>query len=86
MDSSRNLYGTTTEGGSHGNGTVFKLVRGSNETFAESILYNFPSHQYSAGDAGSPNAGLLIDKFGCAVVRGKWFRCLDSDCKCLHGK
>lgn len=58
MDASRNLYGTTASGGSHGMGTVFELVNNSG-TYTEQILYNF-----SGGNDGFPAAGLIVDASG----------------------
>lgn len=50
------LYGTTTEGGSSNNGTVFKLTTGG----AESIVHNFGG----SPDGSYPTAGVTIDKAG----------------------
>ena len=41
LDTSGNLYGTTTAGGASGNGTVFKLAKNSDGTWTESVLYSF---------------------------------------------
>jgi uncharacterized repeat protein (TIGR03803 family) len=41
FDSNGNLYGTTFQGGTAGEGTIFKLSPGSNGTWNEQILYNF---------------------------------------------
>jgi uncharacterized repeat protein (TIGR03803 family) len=62
MDTSGNLYGTTGQGGTHicfgtvGCGTVFKLTKGSNGTWKETVLHNFSG----GADGGSPVGGLLI--------------------------
>lgn len=50
------LYGTTTEGGSSNNGTIFKLSSGGSET----ILHNFGG----SPDGSYPMAGVAIDKAG----------------------
>lgn len=56
MDSSGNIYGTTTDGGSSNCGTIFRLDPAGNET----ILYTF-----SGGlDGQYPVGGLLRDKSG----------------------
>ena len=55
-DAPGNLYGTTTAGGAHGNGTVFKMT-GTKET----VLYSFGSRQ---SDGADPEAGLAIDQAG----------------------
>jgi uncharacterized repeat protein (TIGR03803 family) len=51
-----NLYGTTSEGGGSGAGTVFKL----DATGKESVLYSFTG----GADGGSPRADLMMDKSG----------------------
>ncbi len=50
------LYGTTTEGGSSNNGTVFKLTSSGTET----IIHNFGGNP----DGSYPMAGVVIDKAG----------------------
>lgn len=57
MDKQGNLYGTTNGGGSHDQGTVFKLTPSGTET----VLYNLGSQ---AGDGEGPFSGLVIDKKG----------------------
>jgi uncharacterized repeat protein (TIGR03803 family) len=58
MDSSGNLYGTTTSGGIDNVGTVFELVNSSG-TYSEKVLYTF---NYSGG--AYPYAGLITDGSG----------------------
>jgi uncharacterized repeat protein (TIGR03803 family) len=59
LDSSGNVYGTTTDGGSSSVGTVFKLSK-SGSTWSEQILYNFPG-----GASGKePFAGVIRDSSG----------------------
>src|SRR5579862_8887842 len=41
LDSTGNLYGTTSQGGSAGMGTVFKVTRNSDGSWTESVLYSF---------------------------------------------
>jgi uncharacterized repeat protein (TIGR03803 family) len=60
MDGSGNLYGTTTNGGASGAGTVFELVNSSG-SYSEAVLYSFTN---SGGDGGYPYAGLLMDGSG----------------------
>ncbi|HXJ95374.1 MAG TPA: choice-of-anchor tandem repeat GloVer-containing protein [Terriglobia bacterium] len=55
-DSAGNLYGTTTEGGLYGLGTVFELSKAGTET----ILYNFTGF----ADGADPSANLLRDSAG----------------------
>lgn len=60
MDKVGNLYGTTYYGGSLGGvGTIFKLIRNSNGTWAEKILHSF---NYTGG--GEPRTGLIFDLKG----------------------
>ncbi|MGA2001896.1 MAG: choice-of-anchor tandem repeat GloVer-containing protein, partial [Terriglobales bacterium] len=56
MDSQGNLYGTTSYGGTYGQGTVFELTTGG----VEKKLYSFTG----GADGGSPLAGLVIDSQG----------------------
>ena len=58
MDSSGNLYGTTSGGGTSGYGTVFELVP-NNHT--EIVLHAFGG---SPSDGAHPLAGLVIDSRG----------------------
>ncbi len=60
LDTSGNLYGTTSYGGANGYGVVFQLVP-SGSGWTENILVSF-SLSGSAG--GVPFAGLLIDQSG----------------------
>lgn len=65
-DAAGNLYGTTTLGGSGGNGIVFKLAPGGKLT----VLHAFTG----GADGGYPQASLTMDKkgglYGTAVVGG----------------
>ena len=71
LDTSGNLYGTTSYGGANNNGAVYQLVP-SGSGWTENILVSF-SLSGSAG--GVPYAGLLIDRVGQSL----W-----SDiCKCI---
>jgi uncharacterized repeat protein (TIGR03803 family) len=59
FDSAGNLYGTTTEGGQHNDGTVWKLTAGANNT------YSFKTVQYFGGENGnSPDGNLVLDSSG----------------------
>ncbi|HWO27971.1 MAG TPA: choice-of-anchor tandem repeat GloVer-containing protein, partial [Candidatus Acidoferrum sp.] len=58
-DSKGNLYGTTTQGGAYGGGSVFKLTSGGKET----VLYNF-CVQTACKDGAEPAASLVMDKEG----------------------
>jgi uncharacterized repeat protein (TIGR03803 family) len=60
LDSAGNLYGTTDEGGSHSQGTVFELVR-SGSGWAENILFSFGELE---GLGAYPVAGVIMDRVG----------------------
>jgi uncharacterized repeat protein (TIGR03803 family) len=55
-DATGNLYGTLSEGGTHGYGNVFKLDTAGNET----TLYSFSG----GSDGSSPGAGVILDSAG----------------------
>jgi uncharacterized repeat protein (TIGR03803 family) len=59
FDAAGNIYGTTTNGGSHDAGTVFELTR-SGSGYTESILYNFAG----SPDGANPFAGVVFDAAG----------------------
>jgi uncharacterized repeat protein (TIGR03803 family) len=56
FDASGNLYGTTSAGGTDGDGTVFELTP-STPRWTENILHNFQL----GSDGGVPYAGLVLD-------------------------
>jgi uncharacterized repeat protein (TIGR03803 family) len=58
FDASGNLYGTTVNGGSDGQGTVFELTHGTDGRWKEKVLHNFGSQ------GCNPVANLLIDATG----------------------
>jgi len=59
FDKAGNLYGTTTLGGTYGNGVVFKLTHESNGEWTETVLHSFRS-----ADGVTPNGDLVIDGAG----------------------
>jgi len=59
MDSSGNLYGTTSQGGASGHGTVFQLINSSG-SYTEKVLYSFAG----GSDGSLPIASLLMDSLG----------------------
>ena len=60
LDSQGNLYGTTSKGGSHAKGTVFKLAPNGSGGWVKSILHNFGS----GTDGADPRTGLIQDAGG----------------------
>jgi uncharacterized repeat protein (TIGR03803 family) len=60
FDAAGNLYGTTSDGGAFGGGTVFELTLAGG-SWTESTLYNFST---SDGDPYAPYAGLIFDGDG----------------------
>jgi uncharacterized repeat protein (TIGR03803 family) len=60
IDSAGNLYGTTLDGGSSGQGTVFELSPTSAGGYRETLL-----HSFSLGTDGyNPTSGLVFDSAG----------------------
>jgi uncharacterized repeat protein (TIGR03803 family) len=59
FDAAGNLYGTTTRGGAHGNGAVFKLTPNADGSWTEKVL-----HSFNRSDGESPSAGLIFDAAG----------------------
>jgi uncharacterized repeat protein (TIGR03803 family) len=60
LDSSGNLYGTTSAGGASGDGTIFKLTKNSDGSWTESVLYSFAG----GTDGVTPWAGVTFDARG----------------------
>jgi uncharacterized repeat protein (TIGR03803 family) len=59
FDRSGNLYGTTTGGGSPGNGIVFELTPGQGGLWTETVL-----HSFMASEATSPRAAVIFGTHG----------------------
>ena len=77
FDASGNLYGTTSYGGPHGDGTVFELSPQSNGTWQETQLYAFNAGTNNVGpDGDEPRAGLTWDQegnlYGTTVAGGNY--------------
>jgi len=60
LDQNGNLYGTTTYGGAHGGGVVFKLT----PQHRYAVLYSFCSQGPPCNDGALPYAGVLFDQQG----------------------
>ncbi len=59
-DAAGNLYGTTSDGGIHNNGTVFELTPRQGGGWTESVLHSFGN----GADGTQPDAGLIFDATG----------------------
>jgi uncharacterized repeat protein (TIGR03803 family) len=59
FDAAGNLYGTTDNGGSPGNGIVFQLTPGQGGIWTETIL-----HRFTSNEGTSPRAALIFDSKG----------------------
>jgi uncharacterized repeat protein (TIGR03803 family) len=59
FDSAGNIYGTTCFGGTHNDGTVFKLTPGKNGSYTQTVLYSF-----SGSDGACPASGVVLDSAG----------------------
>jgi uncharacterized repeat protein (TIGR03803 family) len=60
FDSAGNLYGTTYAGGTHGQGAVYQLVKGTSGKWSEGVIHNFGG----GTDGVNPVGGLAIDPAG----------------------
>lgn len=61
FDASGNIYGTTTFGGTTGDGVVFRMTPNGDGTWNENTCYNFGSVE---GDGANSYAGLAMDAAG----------------------
>jgi len=61
FDAAGNLYGTTTQGGSYGWGTVFELTPGAGGNWTETVLHNFNN---DAIGGYYPYSSLIFDAAG----------------------
>jgi uncharacterized repeat protein (TIGR03803 family) len=59
FDAAGNLYGTTYEGGSYDDGTVFELKPGSNGQWTETVI-----HTFNGNNGAAPAGGLVLDAGG----------------------
>jgi len=68
FDQSGNLYGTTSNGGAYGAGTVFELSPQADGAWTEQILYNF----HGSPDAAGPTGSLIFDAAGNLYGTTNW--------------
>jgi uncharacterized repeat protein (TIGR03803 family) len=67
FDGAGNLYGTTSEGGTNNQGTVFELSPALGGGWAETIL-----HSFSGTDGEDPIAGVILDANGNIYGTTAW--------------
>ena len=76
-DSAGDLYGTTSQGGDWGCGTVFKLSPILGNKWKFTVLYSFnPNSEDSGGDGCNPASGLVLDSAGNlygTTMQGGWY-------------
>jgi uncharacterized repeat protein (TIGR03803 family) len=81
FDAAGNLYGTTSGGGIHNNGTVFELMPVTGGGWTEKVLHNFNS---SGKDGYSPFGSLIFDAagnlYGTTVYGGDRNKCGGLGC------
>jgi uncharacterized repeat protein (TIGR03803 family) len=64
-DAVGNLYGTTSQGGEWGCGTVFKLSPQPDNRWKFALLYSFnPYNEATGGDGCWPSSGVVLDAAG----------------------
>jgi uncharacterized repeat protein (TIGR03803 family) len=61
FDPQGDLFGTTSNGGTYGNGAVFELIPNSGGTWTEQVLYSFTNN---SGDGSTPDGGVVMDNAG----------------------
>jgi uncharacterized repeat protein (TIGR03803 family) len=71
FDSSGNLYGTNTSGGTNGQGTVFRLIPGDDGSWTQEVLYNFCSAP-NCSDGIVPFSGVTLDAEGNVYGTTAW--------------
>jgi len=99
VDANGNLYGTTLEGGAHGQGTVFELTPKADGGWTEEVLHSFytvwygnPPKAQSASPTVSPDQSHASSETAhsskSAGIRGVDFRNFDYpfDCKEKFGE
>jgi len=80
IDSVGNLYGTTFSGGTSNIGTLFELVKNSDGSYTEKVLYSFLGS--TSGDGSNPGPGLITDSagnfYGTTLFGGSSMNCTNG--------
>ena len=76
FDAAGNLYGTTSEGGTYGGGTVFELTPAAGGGWTEKVLYSFSNGTDGADPYGRPDLrcrrqSLRHDRMGGTYGTGR---------------
>jgi uncharacterized repeat protein (TIGR03803 family) len=83
FDAAGNLYGTTQSGGTLNGGTVFKLTP-SQDSWTESLLYNFCGITETCAAGSNPMASLIFDEsgslYGTTAFGGRSTACPNNGC------
>jgi uncharacterized repeat protein (TIGR03803 family) len=69
LDASGDLYGTTTQGGTHGYGMVFQLTVDENGKWTEKLFYSFMG---DGDDGTNPYASVTFDSTGSLYGTTAW--------------
>ena len=71
-DRQGNLYGTVYQGGAFGHGAVYELVKNSDGTYTNNVIYSFTG----GDDGGQPVSEVIFDKsgnlYGTTSLDGKY--------------
>jgi uncharacterized repeat protein (TIGR03803 family) len=81
LDKAGNIYGTTKNGGTLDQGTVFKLSKSGKET----VLHSFAGYPT---DGANPLGGLIIDSQGDRAAQLRWgtYRRVLPQVRCAQGQ
>jgi uncharacterized repeat protein (TIGR03803 family) len=63
-DAEGSLYGVTAQGGLHGDGVVYELMRDRNGKWSQKVLHDFAGINVGISDGRSPQGRLVFDSAG----------------------
>jgi hypothetical protein len=82
LDDGGAIYGTAVFGGLYGAGNAFRLIRGSDDQWKETVLHNFGHEK----DGANPYSGMIFDQahnlYGTTAYGGNYHA---STCSKSHG-